>query len=346
MATDFTLDVADSQGLTDGTTSLGHAADVSEVAGSTDVVTLGITLGVDATDAIGLVDTIALSADRVVTQSDTVGLTDAVSFAIEMVKGDTIGLTDTATAGNDAVITVTDAVGLTDSPAADLGVGTPTPVDSIGLTDGAVAVGHDGVMADMVGLTDSVSLTIAVDTTVNLLIQDEIGLTEDGVTHFDWLEEFLEDTGQVDSLLPVPVSFVDLPTTDTLSVTDEVIVVLSLGVGSDLTLTVIDGTGATDTALSSLFAGSTPLLRLVGLDLMDDHPRPQDWFWRRVRPPVTPVALLLYRDGRVIRVTTLSPDQVVSADYIAGGGYDTLLEPDSWQVQVLTAAGYTLEPAI
>ncbi len=78
---------------------------------------------------------------------------------------------------------------------------------------------------------------------------------------------------------------------------------------------------------------------------IDDHPRPRD---RRVRsfiPPLSQVALWLWQDGTVQMKDRLPEEWEDQPDDVAGGGRDWYGDDSSWQVSVLTQAGYAFEPA-
>lgn len=84
-------------------------------------------------------------------------------------------------------------------------------------------------------------------------------------------------------------------------------------------------------------------LRLVLPEGLDDHERPRDKRLRRFVPPLTQMALWLYRDGTVIRQDHFpDPDAGEVADDVVGGGHDWHGQTGDWQVAVLEAAGYTL----
>jgi hypothetical protein len=93
------------------------------------------------------------------------------------------------------------------------------------------------------------------------------------------------------------------------------------------------------------------MVRLVGTSVGNfrDVPRPRPesgnhWtgLWPRLVFPATQKALLLFEDGTVQEVTTLSSQAVETADDVIAGG--TVWEGlnTSWQAQALAAAGYEL----
>ncbi len=79
------------------------------------------------------------------------------------------------------------------------------------------------------------------------------------------------------------------------------------------------------------------------LDLAD-RPQPPKYsrLWSRFQYPVTPVGVLLWRDGTVKVVDTFLTDETLTADDIILGGHDWYTRDNSWQADVLRAAGYTL----
>lgn len=76
-----------------------------------------------------------------------------------------------------------------------------------------------------------------------------------------------------------------------------------------------------------------------------DTPRPPDFspLWRKIQFPLTPVLLLLWQDGTV-KVADSYTNDTLHADDVILGGHPWHTAPDSWQAQVLQAAGYTLIP--
>lgn len=88
-----------------------------------------------------------------------------------------------------------------------------------------------------------------------------------------------------------------------------------------------------------------PQVRLVLDRGVDDHSRPDHPLWRRYHYQPTQIALLLFLDGRVVETDTLFVQEYLDADDVAGGGHISVYLETDWQVEVLTAAGYTLVPA-
>jgi hypothetical protein len=86
------------------------------------------------------------------------------------------------------------------------------------------------------------------------------------------------------------------------------------------------------------------LVELVFDKTVDDHPRPQRRFWFRFSYPQSQLAILLYKDGRAVEVTTILTNEALRADAIAAGGHRSVYQDTDWEVGVLTAAGYTLVP--
>lgn len=77
---------------------------------------------------------------------------------------------------------------------------------------------------------------------------------------------------------------------------------------------------------------------------IDDHPRSRDPRIRPFIPPLTQVALWLYQDGTVLVKDRLPDEWEDQPDDVVGGGHDWRGDEASWQAQVLSDAGYTLEP--
>jgi len=70
--------------------------------------------------------------------------------------------------------------------------------------------------------------------------------------------------------------------------------------------------------------------------------RPKKPLWRKTAYPVAPAALLLWQDGTVKQVTTLTDPDILNCDDVVMGGTLFLARADSWQAQVLEAAGFRL----
>jgi len=68
--------------------------------------------------------------------------------------------------------------------------------------------------------------------------------------------------------------------------------------------------------------------------------------WPRLRYPRTARGILLWQDGRVQVVESWDDYTLFNdADDQVAGGYEFTTEDTSWQFTVLTAAGFTFEPA-
>lgn len=70
--------------------------------------------------------------------------------------------------------------------------------------------------------------------------------------------------------------------------------------------------------------------------------RPKKPLWRDTAYPVAPSALLLWQDGTVKQVTTLTDPDFLTCDDAVMGGTLFIRKADAWQVQVLEAAGYRM----
>jgi hypothetical protein len=69
---------------------------------------------------------------------------------------------------------------------------------------------------------------------------------------------------------------------------------------------------------------------------------PHSRLWGRFQYPLTPCGLFLWKDGTVILTDTWYSDHFLTADDKILGGYIWFTPHDSWQAEVLTAAGYPL----
>jgi hypothetical protein len=71
---------------------------------------------------------------------------------------------------------------------------------------------------------------------------------------------------------------------------------------------------------------------------VDDHPRPDDWFWRKYHYPETACDFLLWRDGRVEVTTTPGDPRYLDCDAYVHRG--THLPYGDWRMRALRKAGY------
>ena len=70
--------------------------------------------------------------------------------------------------------------------------------------------------------------------------------------------------------------------------------------------------------------------------------RPRARLWSRVAFPLIPMGLLLWQDGRTKLVASFSDPDVLSCDMAILGGNKFYAKSDSWQAQVMIAAGYPM----
>lgn len=70
--------------------------------------------------------------------------------------------------------------------------------------------------------------------------------------------------------------------------------------------------------------------------------RPRSRLWSRVAFPLIPMGLLLWQDGRTKLVASFSDPDVLSCDMAILGGNKFYAKSDSWQAQVMIAAGYPM----
>lgn len=85
-------------------------------------------------------------------------------------------------------------------------------------------------------------------------------------------------------------------------------------------------------------------IAVIPLDLTQrpKHP-PYSPLWRRYMFPLTPAAVLLWQSGAVLVVDSYD-DSSLTADDIIYGGTQWFTPGDSWQAEVLEAAGFELIP--
>lgn len=74
-----------------------------------------------------------------------------------------------------------------------------------------------------------------------------------------------------------------------------------------------------------------------------EHP-PYNKLWRFYKYNPTPMGLLLWKTGEVKQVMSFYDNGMLTCDDNILGGRVWYAPADSWQAQVLTAAGYTLTP--
>lgn len=70
--------------------------------------------------------------------------------------------------------------------------------------------------------------------------------------------------------------------------------------------------------------------------------RPRSRLWSRVAFPLIPMGLLLWQDGRTKLISSFSDPDVLSCDMAILGGNKFYAKSDSWQAQVMIAAGYPM----
>lgn len=85
-------------------------------------------------------------------------------------------------------------------------------------------------------------------------------------------------------------------------------------------------------------------VKLILEDGIDDHDRGKDRRTNWIIPPLSQVALWLWEDGTVLMRDRLPEEWEDQPDDVAGAGRDWYGDDASWQVTVLTAAGYDFEP--
>lgn len=95
-----------------------------------------------------------------------------------------------------------------------------------------------------------------------------------------------------------------------------------------------------DRQFSPAFNVDAPTYVTVDLPLLDLADTPDHRLWRKYQFPVTPAAVLLWQDGGTKLVDSLYDNDYLTCDDVVKGGWYT--RSDSWQAQVLTAAGFTL----
>lgn len=88
------------------------------------------------------------------------------------------------------------------------------------------------------------------------------------------------------------------------------------------------------------FEGDPRCVRLVSTSHVDDHPRPDDYLWRRFHYPETLCQILLWRDGRTKVVDTQNDPDWLTCDASVHSGW--VGRYDSWQARVLRQADFPL----
>lgn len=88
-------------------------------------------------------------------------------------------------------------------------------------------------------------------------------------------------------------------------------------------------------------------MKLVWPESINDHTRPEvegvsKRMWRIFAFAESALEILLWRDGRTMETTTLYVEEYKTCDGTAR--HEMVFEDTDWQVGVLAAAGYTLEP--
>jgi hypothetical protein len=82
------------------------------------------------------------------------------------------------------------------------------------------------------------------------------------------------------------------------------------------------------------------VMLMLDVGLLDDHVRPDDWFWSRVQPPLTVPEVLVWRDGRTMVVADMRCEPFLTCDAHYHSG--SRMKYGSWQAKALRDAGYSL----
>lgn len=309
---DFTEEESESLGITDGTTALGWDG--------------------QGTDPVGITDSVTATKDYLV---EDLGITDgdpAIGLAGE--GTDPVSITDVLTSSKTTttgfILTVTDPISIGESDVGQFNWQVLEEEDVLTYAEDFQAAFTPapvtGVQEDL-GITDLVTVDHGIDAGFNWQedLADLLGITDSALVDHTVVQNLLRNLADV-LLVTESVSTL-LTTTTSVEVTfDEILV-------------------ATDQVTVGTIVIPPGLVRVI-ITRSIRGPRCQDWFWRHYPflPQPTQVALLVYPDGRVLETDDLLSDEARNAPFIAGGGYQTILESDSWQAQVLSAAGYELEP--
>lgn len=185
--------VADTVGLTDATATIADRFVVpADVVGLTDSVSVVAIRLVTVTDTAGITDSV--QADLTVggntltaTVADGIGLVDStatVAFRTVTVT-DTLDVVDAPTTAAVRVLTVSDTISVADIASGDLTVGgnalTATISDSIGLLDATThTADRAAAVVDLLGVTDSVTLTKAWTVTISDTVTTADSVTAPG----------------------------------------------------------------------------------------------------------------------------------------------------------------------
>lgn len=367
------LAVTDAEGTADGVTfATDRAFTVTDTVGTVDGVSFAINQV--TSDPLGVVDTAATALgsgmDLTYTGNDSMGITDGSPHlgwegsltegvghtdTVSTVKAsltDTMGITDGTPhfviegAGPPDLVSITDVVTISKfvTSAIIINVG-----DDMGIVEHGAGMRQYGLLeAETTGVAEAVQVAKVAGPT-----QDDMGIRDTITT--DWTP----DAGfNITKAVLDPVSGGDAALVDhqvghawTIEITDTVGSTESWGLaflneaGDNIRYSYESVLTYEEVLIE--FSTVPPVIEQVRLILNRAMfgPRVRDEFWKRAMfvPQPTQAALLLYRDGRVVETDTLLSAEAQAADYIAGGGRDTILEADSWQAEVLEAAGYALE---
>lgn len=361
----------DPVGITDTVSLLQtHEIVVTDDLGVTDEAGVSGAGTLATTNDLGITDQVLLAVSYARTVVDPVQFIDAQVLTRDLSVTDPVAVTDEATqqkGGENYTVTVTDDLGITDGSPAPGWEGTLT--EPMGITDSVTLTKTTGTIAVLV-ITDDMGITEPANGRVEYVhdVLDNLGITDTTVTPKS--VNPVDDLGITDlvTLEFIPSSGHGRTFPDSMGISD--LVILDHVVAHSWTLTVTDGMGLADNVATTLIvAPNNAVLSRTDTITVTDHvtvlhtvagaarlrlvlnralpgPRVDDWFWRHAvfLPQPTQVALLVYPDGTVIETTDLESATARSAPFIAGGGHETILDHDAWQVQVLQDAGYELEP--
>lgn len=304
-----TVNVTDPTGLTDGSTSIGMEGVGTDPLDLTDTVTI---VKEYLTDSIGLTDS-GQWVGLLGVGTDPIGLDDTITTSKTTTSGFFIVINDTITLGESDVGRIDWSVDQAETVVS-------SDEEQVAFTPSLTGFSETISLSDLVTVEHGIGVGFNLSTEfIDNLSLSDVALLEQ-TTADDFVSTFLDRSLSGDSVLLV------VTTPDSTALTVEGLVSLTDTVGLYL---------------------SPPLARPLRLILNRAilGPRLQDWFWRHdvFLPQPTQIALLLWRDGTVLETDDLGSPQAIAADFVAGGGHETILEPDSWQAQVLAGAGYVLE---
>jgi len=215
----YVVSVADNLGLTD-TRTIDDTFNLNETLNISDTTIVARTLPLSVSDNEGLTDNV--TALIIITRQvdDNIGLTETMAVARGVVINDNLGLTEVVTPASSTVFTATvnDNLGLTDAALVTFTDGLD---DTEGLTD-TLAISRGVVVSEILGLSDSVG--VQASGTVNVSVNDSLGLTDTVLSTTTSIRQADDNLGLTDTVAPL----VNPSITDPMGLTDSVAVARSV----------------------------------------------------------------------------------------------------------------------